>query len=1175
MKPLASFLILAAAALSGAFAQDPAPSTSIPAEATWQALAPGSDGATPLPSASFRLRAEIVPDAAPGPPALRIGIAEIPLPDLDSARVHALDLTFEHPPGAPALHSVVLDGRPVTTDGILPLVRATAHFTSTPEEARETYRLDGDITLFVRFRTTGSGTLVSRCLPDGQDWVPDAKALFVRGGRLVYDIGWLGALSGGPRVDDGEEHVAVLVVENGTARLHVDGDEVAAKPSFTSPDPDGHVFKTGRAAPNFGGRFEGKIDNVRFYRRALDPAEVATLISSPDATNTPLLNWSPPASESPTLTLSPHFRDARIQPLGPTPHADLIAAWDDASLARGGEIYRTLCVTCHGDLEVPGSLPTAPVFQSGTFRNGADPFRLFQTLTAGYGQMVPQAQYTDRQKYDVIHYLRETFFEGHNPEAYTEITPAYLGSLPKALASAPAPEDAPGDAPPPPYQQMDFGRSLFWTYQVAPENIAYKGIAVRLDPGPGGVSRGRAWIVYDHDTLRVAAAYTGSGNPADTNFIDWRGIAFDGSHGTHSAIVGDILFTNPVGPGVAQPKSGSWDDPRFLGRDDRAYGPLPRDWAQFRGLFHHGDHTVLHYTVGKTDILELPGLVEYGAAPLFTRTLRIGASDHDLTIRLAPDSVGIRTTVAGSDAARLTTSDGFATLHVPAAATPTQLTVFLSAADPATHDALARAPDIDLATLTAGGSPRWETGAPITTTATTTHDEAPWAVDDFPVPDLASNPWHSWMRLGGFDFDPDDPNKAAVCTWMGDVWTVEGIAAAPPSTLTWRRIASGLFQPLGLKFRDGNLFVTCRDQLAELRDLNGDGEIDHIRTFNNDHQVTEHFHEFAMGLQSDADGNFYYAKSARHALEAVIPHHGTLLKVSADGSETTILATGFRAANGVCLNPDGSFIVTDQEGHWNPKNRINYVNPGGFYGNMFGYHDVDDPSDEAMEKPLCWITNSFDRSPSELLWVPADAAWGALNGSLLNLSYGYGKVYVVPHEIVPAPDGRPQAQGGMCALPIPDFPTGIMRGRFSPADGQLYTCGLFAWGGARHQPGGFYRLRHTGGAPQNLPVGIEARSASLSLTFTDPLDPNINTDPPAFEIRAWDLDRSRNYGSKHLNERPLTIAAATLSDDRHTVTLAIPDLAPSRGLALRYRLTSANGTPVENEIHHTVHHLAP
>src|SRR4029077_2695222 len=130
----------------------------------------------------------------------------------------------------------------------------------------------------------------------------------------------------------------------------------------------------------------------------------------------------------------------------------------------------------------------------------------------------------------------------------------------------------------------------------------------------------------------------------------------------------------------------------------------------------------------------------------------------------------------------------------------------------------------------------------------------------------------------------------------GDVWLVDGIDA-PTKGLAWQRIASGLFQPLGLKIVKDQVYVSCRDQIVILRDLNGDGETDFYECFNNDHQVTDHFHEFAMGLQTDAAGNFYYARAARHALKALVPHHGTLLRVSKDGSKPDILATGFRAPN--------------------------------------------------------------------------------------------------------------------------------------------------------------------------------------------------------------------------------------------------------------------------------------
>lgn len=365
---------------------------------------------------------------------------------------------------------------------------------------------------------------------------------------------------------------------------------------------------------------------------------------------------------------------------------------------------------------------------------------------------------------------------------------------------------------------------------------------------------------------------------------------------------------------------------------------------------------------------------------------------------------------------------------------------------------------------------------------------------------------------------------------------------------------------------NGVIYVTCRDQIALLHDYNGDEEIDYIECFNSDHQVTEHFHEFAMGLQRDAEGNFYYAKSARHAKPALVPHHGTLLKVSPDGSKTEILAVGFRAANGVCLNPDGSFIVTDQEGHWNPKNRINYVRKGGFYGNMMGYHDVVDQSDEAMEQPLCWITNAFDRSPGELLWVPDDAAWGALNGQLLNMSYGTGQVFLVPHEIV-----NGQAQGGMVSLGL-EFPTGTMRGRFHESNGQLYTTGMFAWAGNQHQDGGFYRIRFTG-KPAYQITELRAVREGIEVAFSDPLDSRSAVDPSNIAIKTWDLKRTKNYGSRHYNERPLRLKSVELSNDRKTLFLNLPEIRPTRSMEIELDVKGEDGSRVKRTIHNTIHHL--
>jgi mono/diheme cytochrome c family protein len=1024
------------------------------------------------------------------------------------------DIAVEHPAVGPPVLRVWSGGKLVRGPEEAPALAKA----STAEFPDADLDFGADFTAAASFESKGGGTLFSMCARTG-DWSPSAKALFIEGGRLVYDIGWLGAMSGGPRVNDGKPHTAVLQVRNGAARLWLDGKIVAAKDGFTKKDAEGHILKIGRAAPDFAGEFDqGTIDAVRIWKRALPDDEIALLFKK-DGTgaNTPDFTHRPGSKAKPVIESGSGW----VQALELSDHSEIVGGWNAKTLEEGAAIYNSLCIVCHGDEKQAGSLPTAMRFTDGQFKNGADPYSMYHTLTKGYNQMVAQPQYTTAQKYAVIHYIRETFLRSNNPTQYTGLTPAALASLPKGLARGEAEVE---DRSLPPYQRMDLGPALFWTYEVEPGNIAQKGIAIRLDDGPGGVSKGRAWMVYDHDTMRVAAASTGS-------FVDWKGIAFDGSHGTHTGLNGDKHFINPVAPGWSLD---GFEDTREPAKDGKKYGPHPG--LKFEGIYQHGNRVVIAANIHGTRVLESPAWLDYGTTPVFIRTIHVAKSKQALKLRVAPDKVNVVLRGDGS----LTKQDGFWMATLPA---DSKAQLFISRADPASLESLAKTvtTPLDLAPLTRGGPAKWT--QTVTSTSVAGDEGGAFITDDFPLP--IENPWQSWMRPGGFDFTPDG-KAAIVAMWNGDVWRVEGVMEKAPAKLTWRRIASGLFQPLGVKFRGDELFITCRDQIARLKDLNGDGEIDFIECFNDDAEVTEHFHEFAMGLQTDDAGNFYYAKSGRHALDSVVPQHGTLLKVSADGSKTEILATGFRAANGVCVNDDGTFFVTDQEGFWTPKNRINRVKPGGFYGNMFGYTSVTDSADSAMEPPMVWMTNNKDRSPAELVWVPKHA-WGNLGGSLLNLSYGTGRVFIVPSEEV---DG--QWQGAVCELPMPAFDTGIMRGRFGP-DGALYTCGMFAWAGNATAPGGFHRIRR-GEAQARVPLSVEARKGSIAVTFSEPIE------KPDCSILVWSLVRSARYGSDHHDERELEIRDIKASADGRTLTLLIPDLAPTHCYELKIGDRVLHGT---------------
>jgi hypothetical protein len=160
----------------------------------------------------------------------------------------------------------------------------------------------------------------------------------------------------------------------------------------------------------------------------------------------------------------------------------------------------------------------------------------------------------------------------------------------------------------------------------------------------------------------------------------------------------------------------------------------------------------------------------------------------------------------------------------------------------------------------------------------------------------------------------------------------------------------------------------------------------------------------------------------------------------------------------------------------------------------------------------------------------------------------------------------------MCELPLPQFPTGIMRGRFSPIDGQLYCCGMFAWSSTQEQPGGLYRVRYTG-KPSNLPIALHAKQAAFEIVFSDPIDAQAAADPKNYAVKAWDLKRSANYGSEHLNERKWAVTKSELLPDGRTVRLEIPEVMPTWGMEIVYALKGKTGEPFSGKIHNTIHRL--
>ncbi|MCA9079881.1 MAG: c-type cytochrome [Planctomycetaceae bacterium] len=148
-------------------------------------------------------------------------------------------------------------------------------------------------TILVRFRSDDQGTLIASTPAKGI-WKPNGKTLFLRGGRLVFDIGWVGAMTGRSVVNDGQWHVAALTVDKTHTRLFVDGKLEAEREGFRRDPEQGHVLKVGATATNFGGDLDGEIAWIRILDRVLTAQEQTAIVNQPEPpAEESLFAWSP------------------------------------------------------------------------------------------------------------------------------------------------------------------------------------------------------------------------------------------------------------------------------------------------------------------------------------------------------------------------------------------------------------------------------------------------------------------------------------------------------------------------------------------------------------------------------------------------------------------------------------------------------------------------------------------------------------------------------------------------------------------------------------------------------------------------------------------------------------------------------------------------------------------
>jgi hypothetical protein len=690
------------------------------------------------------------------------------------------------------------------------------------------------------------------------------------------------------------------------------------------------------------------------------------------------------------------------------------------------------------------------------------------------------------------------------------------------------------------------GRQTSW--QAAP-NWTFKALVISLNPEK------TAHLVFDTELMRVSGAWTGG-------FVDFKGA----NKNLGPVPQGRFVFYTRPGPGWA--KDGSFDDTRQVRE-----APLPKEHAHYKGLYLHGDRVVLSYTVGDCPVLELPGVAGLAnGTPAVLRTFTAGPSSRQLHLLVSDEdgaeaaitdgsSVGLLRTANGTVVATVDSPPAGAVffvvegdrlaLAIPPLKQPTTFRLVVARIDGGNADgkalaSIARPPLENPQEFTRGGPAHWN--QPVVVQGKLGPSDQPYTADSLGLP--IENPWNAWMRLGAHDFFSD--GRIAVTTWDGDVWIVSGIDD-PLQQVQWRRFATGLNHPMGLKIVDDVIYAAGKDQITRLHDLNGNGEADFYENFNNDIGLTMQRHEFVLDLQTDSAGNFYYGHSG-HYLPGLKKQNCSIIRVSRDGSHAEVFASGFREPNGMAIGPGDVITVGDNQGNGIPASPLYLVEQGKYYGFFPGRGKYNEP-----EKAFLWLSNEIESSCGGQAFV-TDERWGPLRGGLVHTSYSKCRLFYVNFERL-----QDTAQGFAVPFSIP-FATGIHRARFSPADGQLYVCGLRGWDTSATVDGGLYRVRYTG-LPAHLPREFRARKGRLEIVFTDPLDERTAADPDSWSVEVKDNE------SKGTMWEELYVDDAALSFDGKTVTLLMEELRPAMFVKVRGNIKSADGTKVAPLMYATIRAL--
>ncbi|CAM5694140.1 hypothetical protein SFUMM280S_10368 [Streptomyces fumanus] len=292
-------------------------------------------------------------------------------------------------------------------------------------------------------------------------------------------------------------------------------------------------------------------------------------------------------------------------------------------------------------------------------------------------------------------------------------------------------------------------------------------------------------------------------------------------------------------------------------------------------------------------------------------------------------------------------------------------------------------------------------------------------------------------QVSGMDWLPD--GRLAISTWggseqtAGEVYLLDNVTGRTSrDQVTVKKVASGLREPMGIKYVDGALYVSQKHELTQLVDDDGDEVADEYRTVAT-WPYGGNFHEFAFGLLY-RDGYFYVNLSVAinyggaTTVPQPAPNRGVTYKVSKRTGKISPVAGGLRTPNGLGWGPGGKLFATDNQGGWLPASKLVQIEQDRFFNH---YTEPAGPFDDhPVTRPVLWFPqNEIGNSPSTPLYLTK----GRFAGQMLVGDVTYGGLQRPTWRRSRASTRAPSSATPRAWRPASTGPSSAPTGRSTPA----------------------------------------------------------------------------------------------------------------------------------------------